>query len=101
MDGVSGRDNQLSRVWLDPDPDNRATLINVLRVQQNFTRDLYLKVFYQTNSVIDRRNLELVFVWRHKPPFGQIQFAFQRGRAEFGERSRQGNTFFVKMSHVL
>ena len=42
-----------------------------------------------------------LYVWRHKPPFGQIQFAFQRGRAEFGERSEQGNTFFVKMSHVF
>lgn len=92
---------QLSRVWLSPDPGNRATLVNVLRVQQSFSRDLFLKLFYQTNSVIDRRNLEVVFVWRHAPPFGQIQFAFQRGRAEFGERSRQGNTFFIKMSHVL
>ena len=92
---------QLSKVWLEPDPDNRAALVNILRVQQNFTRDLYLKVFFQTNSVIERRNLEVVFVWRHKPPFGQIQFAVQRGRAEFGERSEQGNTFFVKMSHVF
>ena len=92
---------QLSRLWLSPDPDNRATWINVLRVQQNFGRDLFLRAFYQTNSVIDRRNLEVVFVWRHTPPFGQIQFAFQRGRAEFGERSQQGNTFFVKVSHVL
>jgi len=91
----------LCKVWLDPDPENSSTLINVLRVQQNFTRDLFLKAFYQTNSVIDRRNLEIVFVWRYQPPFGQIQFAFQRGRAEFGERSEQGNTYFVKMSHVF
>jgi hypothetical protein len=91
----------LSKVWLDPDPDDRATLINVVRVQQNFTRDLYLKLFYQTNAVIDRRNMEVVFVWRYQPPFGQIQFAYQRGRAEFGERSRQGNTYFVKISHVF
>lgn len=92
---------QLSRVWLDPDPDDQATLINVLRVQQNFNRDLFLRVFFQTNSVIDRRNLEIVFVWRHKPPFGSVQFAFQRGRAEFGERSDQQNTFFVKLAHVF
>jgi PAS domain-containing protein len=92
---------QLSRVWLNPDPDDRGTWINVFRVQQNFTRDLYLKGFFQTNSVIDRRNLEIVFVWRYQPPFGQLQFAFQRGRAEFGERSQQSNTYFVKMSHVF
>jgi hypothetical protein len=92
---------QLSRVWLNPDPDNRATWINIIRGQQNFTRDLFLKVFFQTNSVIDRRNLEVVFVWRYKPPFGQFQIAYQRGRAEFGERSEQGNTFFVKLQHVF
>ena len=92
---------QLSRVWLAPDPRRRATLINVFRVRQSFTRDLYVRVFFQTSSVIDRKNLETVFVWRHKPPFGSIQFAFQRGCAAFGERSRQANTYFVKLTHVL
>jgi len=92
---------QLSRVWLDPDPRQRATLINVFRVRQSFTRDLFVRVFYQTSSVIDRRNLETVFVWRHKPPFGSLQFAFQRGRAAFGERSEQANTYFIKLTTVL
>ena len=92
---------QLSRVWLEPDPGRRASVINVFRVRQNFTRDLFVNVFFQTSSVIDRRNLETVFVWRHKPPFGSIQFAFQRGRAAFGRRSDQPNTFFLKITHVL
>jgi len=92
---------QLSRVWLDPDQRQRDTVINVFRVRQNFTRDMFVRVFYQTNSVIDRKSLESVFVWRHKPPFGSIQFAFQRGRASFGERSYQANTYFVKLTHVL
>lgn len=94
-------DYQLSRVWLDPDPEQQATLINILRARQNFTRDLFLKMFYQSSSVIDRRNLEVVFVWRHKPPFGSLQFVFQRGRAAFGERSEQGNTYFIKLAHVF
>lgn len=92
---------QLSRVWLDPDPSSRATVIHVLRARQNFTRDMFIRVFFQTNSVIDRRSLETVFVWRHKPPFGALQFAFQRGRAAFGQRSEQSNTFFVKLTQVL
>lgn len=92
---------QLSRVWLKPDPLRQATLINIFRARHNFTRDLFLRLFYQTNSVLDRRHLEAVFVWRYKPPFGLIQFAFQRGRAAFGERSRQGNTYFLKLAYVL
>ncbi len=92
---------QLSRVWLDPDPERQASLINVFRVRHNFTRDLFLRLFYQTSSVLDRKNLEAVFVWRYRPPFGSIQFAFQRGRAAFGQRSEQGNTFFLKVAHVF
>ncbi len=92
---------QLSRVWLKPDPLQQATLINIFRLRHNFTRDLFLRVFYQTNSVLDRRHLEAVFVWRYKPPFGLIQVAFQRGRAAFGERSQQGNTFFLKLAYML
>jgi hypothetical protein len=92
---------QLSRVWLKPDPGRQATLINIFRVRHNFTRDLFVRAFFQTNSVIDRKNLEAVFVWRYKPPFGAVQFAFQRGRAEFGQRSEQANTYFVKVSGVI
>lgn len=92
---------QLSRVWLDPDPEQQATVIHVVRARHNFTRDFLLRLFFQTNSVIDRRNVEVVLLWRHKPPFGSFQFAFQRGRAAFGQRSDQQNTFFVKLAHVL
>ena len=87
--------------WFDPDPDKRATTIHVVNALQNFTRDLFLKVFFQTNAVIDCKHLEIVFVWRYKPPFGSLQFAFQRGRADFGQMSNQGNTYFVKLTYVL
>lgn len=92
---------QVSRVWLTPDPSKEATLINIFRVRHSFNRDLFLRLFFQTNSVIDRRNIEAVFVWRYKPPFGLVQFAYQRGRAALGERSQQGNTYFIKLSYVL
>ena len=48
-----------------------------------FTPDLLVRVFFQTNSAIDRRNIQAVFVYRYLPPFGQIQLAYQRGTAEF------------------
>ena len=92
---------QLSRVWLDPDPEQEATTIHIVRARQNFTRDFFVRLFFQTNAVIDRRNLEVVLVWRHLPPFGSLQVAFQRGRAEFGQSSDQGNTWFIKFAHVL
>ncbi len=96
-----GVEYRIRRLWLVPDPANRATTIHVFNALQNFTRDLYVKVFFQTNSVIDRKQFEVTFVWRYKPPFGSLQFAFQRGRAQFGEVSEQGNTFFTKLAYVF
>lgn len=92
---------ELLRLSLNPDPEQESTYIHVFRIVQNFTPDLFLRVFYQTNSAIDRRNAQAVFVWRYRPPFGTVQLAFERGTAAFGERSEQGNTLFVKFSYVF
>jgi len=92
---------ELQRLELDPDPEHESTWIHVIRASQFFTPDLFLRVFFQTNSAIDRRNVQAVFVYRYLPPFGTLQVAYQRGTAEFGARSNQGNTVFVKITTVL
>ncbi len=92
---------ELQRLFLDPDPARESTWIHVVRANQFFTKDLFIRLFFQTNSAIDRRNVQAVFVWRYRPPFGTVQLAYQRGTAAFGERSAQGNTLFVKMTTVL
>ncbi len=92
---------QLERLTLDPDPELETTWIHVGRINQFFTPDLFLRLFVQTNSAIDRRNVQALFVWRYLPPFGTIQLAYQRGTAAFGSRSAQGNTVFVKVTGVL
>lgn len=91
----------IRRLELEPDPDNDTTWIHVLRSSYHFDNDLFLKLFFQTNSVIDKKNLQVLFVWRFIPPFGAVQLAFQRGTSEFGERSDQGNTIFSKLSFVF
>ncbi len=97
----SALEYELQRLVLDPDPDEESTWIHVVRANQYFTQDLYVQLFFQTNSAIDRRNVQAVFVYRYKPPFGTLQVAFQRGTAEFGERSEQGNTLFLKATWVF
>jgi hypothetical protein len=92
---------ELQRLTLDPDPGQESTWIHVVRANQFFTKDLFLRLFFQTNSAIDRRNVQAVFVWRYRPPFGSFQVAYQRGTAAFGQRSGQGNTLFVKATTVL
>lgn len=97
----SSLDYALEWLSLDPDPEDEGTWIHVLRASQFFTNDLYVQAFLQTNTVIDRREAQVVFVYRYRPPFGTVQLAFQRGRAEFGERSDQGNTVFLKGTWVF
>jgi hypothetical protein len=91
----------LERLVLDPDPEGESTWIHVIRANQFFTKDLFLRVFFQTNSAIDRKNLQAVFVWRYRPPFGSIQVAYQKGTAPFGQPSNQGHTLFVKATAVF
>ncbi len=92
---------ELQRLTLDPDPNQKNTWIHVVRASQFFTPDLFLRVFFQTNSAIDRRNVQAVFVYRYLPPFGTLQVAYQRGTAQFGQRSNQGHTLFLKLTTVL
>ena len=91
----------LERLVRDPDPQGQSTWIHVLRADQFFTKDLFLRLFFQTNSAIDRNNVQALFVYRYLPPFGTIQVAYQRGTAAFGQRSTQGNTLFLKATTVF
>jgi hypothetical protein len=73
----------------------------VLRASHFFTTDLFLRVFFQSNSAIERRNVQATFVYRYLPPFGTLQVVYQRGTAEFGQRSDQGHTLFMKATTVF
>ena len=56
----------------------------------------------QTHTVhIDKKNIQVVFVYRFQPPFGFVQLAYQRGTGEFGEKGTQGHTLFFKVTYVF
>jgi hypothetical protein len=91
----------LTRLILDPDPENETTWIHVVRAIQTFTPDLFVSLFYQNNSSIDKHNIQALLVYRFQPPFGLVQVAYQRGTARFGEAGNQGNTLFLKFAYVF
>ncbi|MCJ7588131.1 MAG: carbohydrate binding family 9 domain-containing protein [Candidatus Aminicenantes bacterium] len=91
----------LTRLILDPDPEKESTWIHVFRATNYFGKDLFLKVFYQVHTAIDKRNVQVLFVYRFQPPFGLVQIAYQKGTARFGERGRQGHTLFFKVAFVF
>jgi len=86
---------------LEPDLAGRSTWIHVFRTTYYFTTDLYTKLFLQTNTAIDKENIQLLTVWRILPPFGSLQVAYQRGTSTQGVESTQGNTLFLKLAWVF
>jgi len=91
----------LTRLVFNPDPEKESTWIHVIRATNYFTKDLFLKVFYQVNSSIDKKNIQVLFVYRFQPPFGLVQLAYQRGTARFGEKGNQGHTLFFKIAYMF
>ena len=91
----------LTRLKLEPDLENGTTTIHILEVLYSFNPDLFVKLFLQTNSAIDKENVQALWVWRFKPPFGSLQVAYQRGTSEQGQQSQQGDTFFTKLAWVF
>ena len=89
------------RLILDPDPEIESTWIHVIRATNYFTKDLFLKVFYQAHTSIDKQNIQVLFVYRFQPPFGLIQIAYQKGTGRFGERGAQGHTLFLKIAYMF
>jgi hypothetical protein len=92
---------ELDRLFLTPDPKNKSTWIHIFRLTNYFNKNLYLKLFYQTNSAIAKKSIQALFVYRFQPPFGTIQFAYQRGNSEMGIKSKQTDTVFIKLSYVF
>ncbi|MBW1896292.1 MAG: hypothetical protein JRI47_04475 [Deltaproteobacteria bacterium] len=90
-----------TRLELEPDIDQGTTTIHVFEVLYSFHADMFAKVFVQSNSAIDKENIQALWVWRFRPPFGSIQLAYQTGTSEQGQVSEQGDTFFTKLSWVF
>jgi len=88
----------LTRLVFNPDPDGDSTWIHSLRTTYNFTNDSFLKLYYQVNSAIDKMSIQVLFVYRFQPPFGLIQFAYQRGSRVFGVAGGQTDTLFLKIA---
>ena len=91
----------LTRLELEPDLDGETTTIHVFEMLYSFSPDLYVKLFLQTNSSIEKENVQALWVWRFIPPFGSLQVAYQRGTSVQGQPSEQGDTFFTKLAWVF
>jgi hypothetical protein len=92
---------EITKLELDPDPEEDSTTIHRFEVLYAYNSNLYAELFMQTNSAIDKENIQAIGVWRFKPPFGLLQVAYQRGTSEQGQESTQDDTFFTKLAWVF
>lgn len=91
----------LSRLVFSPDPEGESTWIHSLRATRHFTPDLFLKLYGQVNSAIDKTSVQLLFVYRFLPPFGLVQLAYQRGSTVFGVTGERTDTLFMKFAWMF
>ncbi len=67
---------ELNIIKFDPDPENKSTVINVLGADYFFHKDLWIRVFTQNNSAINKYYFYGLFGWRFKPPFGAVYLIY-------------------------
>ncbi|MFC2123536.1 DUF5916 domain-containing protein [Bacteroidota bacterium] len=95
---------ELNVLQYDPDLTESSTLINVLGADYFFTKDLWIRIFTQNNSSIDKYYFYGLFGWRFKPPFGALYFIMSSDQyvhfdPEFEEI--YSNIAFLKLTYPL
>jgi len=90
-------------VNFSPDTTTSTTLINVISAQYYFTRDLWVKVFAQNSTNIERIYVYGLFGWRFKPPFGAIYLIYTRDQMQIlpKEPGQQADIFFLKVTYPI
>ena len=89
-------------VNFSPDTTNSTTLINVISAQYYFTKDLWVKVFAQNSTNIERIYVYGLFGWRFKPPFGAIYLIYTRDQEQIpSENKQQADILFLKLTYPI
>ena len=81
-----------------PDPSGNSTINNIITVNQNFTNDLWIKVFVQNSTGNDRIYIYGLFGWRFKPPFGALYLIYAHDNFKVGENPVNLNSYYLKLT---
>ncbi len=90
-----------NKLKFSPDPDQNSTFINILTLDYNFTRDLWIRLLVQNNSSNERFYYYGLFGWRFKPPFGALYLIYTSDRYSLpmAEEELQSDILFLKLSY--
>jgi hypothetical protein len=85
-----------------PDPDNQSTFINVLSLNYNFTKDLWIKVFAQNSTSSSKIYFYGMTGWRFRPPFGALYLIYSHDQeAELMGDLARADALFLKLTLPL
>jgi len=80
-----------------PDAEDRSTFINVITLNYNFTKDLWLRVFAQNSTADGKIYFYGMAGWRFKPPFGAVYLIYSHDQvAEVLGELQKADALFLK-----
>ncbi|MFC2103297.1 DUF5916 domain-containing protein [Bacteroidota bacterium] len=91
------------KLYFDPDIESESTIINVLSINYNFTPDLWIKLFTQNNTAIERIYFYGLIGWRFQPPFSALYLIYTFDEFNEFEITRKLNNriLFLKLSYQI
>ena len=90
-----------SLLHFDPDPESGNTLLNILSISYNFSKDLWLKVFTQNSTANNRLYFYGMFGWRFKPPFGAFYLIYSHDEFRGTLKKENYGNLFLKLTYPL
>jgi hypothetical protein len=82
-----------------PDDEGQSTFINVISLNYNFTKDLWIKVFAQNSTSSSKVYFYGMTGWRFKPPFGALYLIYSHDQeAELMGEMAYADAIFLKLT---
>ncbi|MCP4313281.1 MAG: carbohydrate binding family 9 domain-containing protein [Bacteroidetes bacterium] len=86
-------------IRFNPDTANNSTIINVLSLNYNFTRDLWIRVFAQNSTHNSKVYFYGMAGWRFRPPFGALYLIYSHDQeAEILGDPTRADALFLKLT---
>jgi hypothetical protein len=92
---------EFNKLDYEPDPEDNSTMINILTLDYNFSRDLWVRVLAQNNIGEDALYFYGLFGWRFQPPFGALYLIYTADQTEnlTPYALEKNKIFFLKFSY--
>lgn len=94
---------ELDYLTFTTDTTNESTWLNILGLDYYFTNNIWIRVFAQNNSSLDKYYFYGLFGWRFKPPFGALYLIVNTDNYfDFDSNSRYySEIVFLKLTYPI